>query len=415
MPMTQNTETRTGPASHNTEPGITLKPVPLPSFFEESIDIFPTSPSPNASISQSQLDMLAAPRDEPMTSTPAANISVDTPATPVEADQSFTSQTKSLKNRVLEAEERGGPLGNPTIRSPLYKYTKAPMPPIHYAHPTAILDHLDVNLIGDWEDLPKGKLLAQPFGPDVRNIEQHPSLKAQLFAAIVEITSSRDVSVSAPKAKANSYRTPFSFLIYNISEEQSQTLLKRHVWSSTAISFSVSTLNPNCPDYLFSIKGLTTMDKDEVRNAINEVWRDPASLVFLREISQSFPANLQAPVTHTLKQFIDSLKVARLDTKLRGNTIAPVFNVYANGTLIDDDNTWTLIRSYYASRTYAFQAQDPGQVVIAPFKCGICHAADHPRGLCPFPIVEGWNGLKRRDTPGGSGGAGPGPGPDAQK
>ena len=79
------------------------------------------------------------------------------------------------------------------------------MPPIHYAHPTAILDHLDVNLVGDWESLPKGKLLAQPFGPDARSIDKHSQLKALLFAAVMEIMGSRDVSVCAPRAKPNSY------------------------------------------------------------------------------------------------------------------------------------------------------------------------------------------------------------------
>ena len=417
-PVEQTSVTTNGPMNHASENRITLPPVSLPSFFEESIDVLPVSPSPNGSITQSQLDLLAALREEPITSTPYANHHDANPPMLDGADpnQSFSTPNKSLKDRLLEAEEREGPLGNvqPTIRSPLDKYTKALMPPIHYSHPTAILDHLDVNLVGDWENLPKGKLLAQPFGPDARSIDKHPHLKALLFAAVVEITDSHDVSVCAPKAKANSYRTPFSFLIYNITEQQAQTLLQRHVWSSTAISFSVSTFNPPCPAYLFSLKGLTTMDNDEVSNAVKKVWNDSASRMFLQSICLNHPVSLQNQISLILQKFIDTLKIDRLDTKLRGNTIAPIFNIYANGSLIGDDSTWSQIRSYYATRTYALQAQDPAITVIAPFKCGICHAADHPRGLCPFPTIDGWNGPKRRDPVfGGSGGAGPGP--DNQK
>ena len=405
-------------ANNNADNRITLPPVPLPSFFEESIDVFPVSPSPNGSISQSQMDILAALRDGAITSTPGANPHNNAPPTPGGADpnQSFSTPSKSLKDRLLKAEERGGPLGNtqPTARSLLDKYTKGPMPPIHYAHPTAILDHLDVNLVGDWESLPKGKLLAQPFGPDARSVDKHSQLKALLFAAVVEITGSRDVSVCAPRAKPNSYRTPFSFLIYNVTEQQAQTLLQRQVWSSTAISFSISTLNPPCPDYLFSLKGLTTMDNDEVSNTVRKVWTDLDSRSFLQSICLNHPEILRDQISHLLQLFIDSLKVDRLDTKLRGNTIAPIFNIYTNGPLIGDDSTWSKIRSYYATRTYALQAQDPATTVVAPFKCGICHAADHPRGLCPFPTKDGWNGPKRRDpTLGTSGGAGPGP--DGQK
>lgn len=147
---------------------------------------------------------------------------------------------------------------------------------IHYAHPTAILDFLDVDLV-----LPKGKLLAQPFGPDAKNPDKHAQLKALLFATIIEITDSQDVSVCAPKAKANQNQTPFSFFIYNLSEQQICTLLEKHVWSSTAITFSISTLNPGCPKYMFSIKGLMTMNNKEVYNTVNEVWHEPSSLVFL--------------------------------------------------------------------------------------------------------------------------------------
>ena len=417
--MIQNTAAATGPTTHTPESRITLPPVPLPSFFEESIDVFPVSPSPNGSINQAQIDILAVLQDNALTSTPSANLHDNILATSatIEPNQPLSTPTKSLKDRLLEAEERGGPLGNihTNTRSPLDKYTKTTMPPINYAHPTAILDHIDVNLVGDWENLPKGKLLAQPFGPDARLPEKHPQLKTLLFAAVVEITGSRDVSVCAPRAKPNSNRTPFSFLIYNVSEQQAQTLLNRRVWSSTAITFSVSTLNPGCPRYLFSIKGLTTMDEDEVQRVINQAWRDPDSLNLLQAICQSIPEILRDQMTRTLEYFINSLEVSRLDTKLRGGTIAPIFNMYAKSPLISDDSIWSQIRSYYARRTYAPQAQDPGINIVAPFRCGICHAADHPRGLCPFPIIEGWNGPKRREAPGVLGGAGPGPGPDGQK
>jgi hypothetical protein len=335
----------------------------------------------------------------------ASEISLHSPSL-LEADQSFSSQTKSVRDRLLEAEERGGPLGNNnsiTARSPLSKYTNGPFAPIHYAHPTAVFDHLDVNTVGEWENLPNGKILAQPFGPDARIADKHPHIKSLLFAAIVEITSSHDVSVCAPKTKANSYRTPFSFLVFNITEMQAKTLLGRRIWSSLNITFSTSSINPVCPKYMFSIKNLTTMDNKTVYNTVNEVWHDQTSSTFLKRICENIPEHLKEQAGQTLQRFVDSLTVSRLDTKLRGNTIAPVFNIYAEGPLIHDDNIWSRIRAFFATRTYAIQSQDPGIPVIAPFRCSICHAADHPRGLCPLPLTEGWNGPKRRDPLGAPG------------
>jgi hypothetical protein len=201
--------------------------------------------------------------------------------------------------------------------------------------------------------LPARHPLAQPFSPDARSIDKHQHLKSLLFAAIVEITDSHDVSVCTPHPKANSYRTPFSFLIYNVSEQQAQTLLKRRIWSSSSITFSTSTLNPGCPQYMFSIKGLTTMDNAEVSNTINEVWHDQTSLIFLQQICQSFSEDTKEQAIHTLQSFVNSLKVSRLDTRLCGNTIAPIFNIYANGPLISNDNIWSHIRTFYTTRTYA--------------------------------------------------------------
>ena len=372
----------------------------MPSFFEESLDILPTSPSPNASIDLSNPELLVGTQTAPMTSTPHIN-TTDNPqsrAPPTDHNQT-PPQSKSMKERLVEAEERGNYLGGYALnsRDPLDKYTKAEMPTINYAHPTAIFDHLDVNVVDDWENLPKGKLLAQPFGRDTQNIEKHSHLKALLFAAIVEITKSHDVSVVAPKPKPNSKRTPYSFLVYNVSEEQAQLLLERRVWSSTAITFSISTFTPGCPKYLFSIKDLTTMNDKEVGNMVKEVWRNQDSANFLQNLCQSFPEHLKQQAIPTLQQFIDSLKVKKLENRLPGGTLAPHFNVYANGLLIRDDHIWFQLRAYYATRTYALQAQDPRMTAVAPLRCTICHAADHPRGLCPFPALDGWNGPKRRE------------------
>ena len=415
-------ETANETTSNVLEPSLVLHPIPMPSFLEESLAILPAYPSPNISTNGSQINLLTAFQNEAVSSTPIANSITNAsnimshPSMMIGSNQAFATQAQSAKERLMDAEGQRDTLGNngTNTRIPLDKYTKAEMPPIHYAHPTTIFDHLDVNLVDDWEKLPKGKLLAQPFGPVARDAGKHPLLKSLLFAAIFEITNSHDVSVSAPRPKPNSYRTPFSFLIYNVTEQQAQTLLERRVWSSSAITFSISTFNPGCPEYLFSIKGLTTMASGEVFKTVNEVWRNQDSLTFLQALCHNLPENLQEQAIVTLQYFVNSLQVRKLDTKLPGNAIAPIFNIYANGSLISNDNTWSKIRAYYASRTYAPQAQDPGVTIVAPFRCSICHAADHPRGLCPFPIIEGWNGPKRREDPttlGGSGG-GPGSGPD---
>ena len=95
-----------------------------------------------------------------------------------------------------------------------------------------------------------------------------------------------------------------------------KVLLEHCIWSSAAITFSISTLNPGCPRYMFSIKGLTTMDDYEVLKMVNEVWHDQNSLVFLQQICHSHPENLQHQAIQTLQKFVNSPEVTRLNTKL---------------------------------------------------------------------------------------------------
>ena len=286
--------------------GTTIQLVPLLSFFEEFLDIFQVLLSINHSINQTHATLLSALQNEAISSTlaiDASETSLHFPPT-LEADQSFISLTMSVRDWLLDAEERGVPLGNNNnaARTPLNKYTKGPFPAIHYTHPTTVFNHLDLNLVGDWENLPNSKILAQPLGPDARSIDKHPHLKSILFAAIVEITNSHDISVCALRAKANLYRSPFFFLIYNITEMQAKALLDWRIWSSPSISFSTLSFNPGCPDYLFSIKNLMTMDNKTVHNMVKEVWHDQTTVTFLQSVCDN--TSKSKPTTHSNASYI---------------------------------------------------------------------------------------------------------------
>jgi len=73
-----------------------------------------------------------------------------------------------------------------------------------------------------------------------------------------------------------------------------------------------------------------------------------------------------------------------------------MFNIYTNGNIIDDTKSWKKIREHLAERRYQNNHLGTGVTEIAPHHCGLCHGADHPQGLCPFPSIEGWKGPKRK-------------------
>jgi hypothetical protein len=192
---------------------------------------------------------------------------------------------------------------------------------------------------------------------------------------------------------------PTVFLIYNLMELQRQTLLNREVWSSKSITFCVTTIEPVHPNYLFSICGFTTKSEDEVKDTVLQVWKGTESQNFLASLHQTFPENLRYKAGITLQNFIDLLKITMLDTKDPGDAGAPTFNIYIQANLIPDNGLWCLLRNHYASQEYALPFQQPGSASANFFHCTICHSIDHPRGLCTFPAIEGWNGPVWR-TPG---------------
>ena len=302
--------------------------------------------------------------------------------------------TTSLKSRIIVANERdtNANLNNLATKDPISKYTKAKMPNVYYSHPTAALDFIDVNQVGDWENLPDGKLLAHPSGHEVRNLDMHQGIKANLFAAIIDITQSETVGICSPRPSPTAMGMPIIFLIYNISELHRQMLLKRKVWSSTPFTFRVTTLDPVSPDYLFGITHLTIKSDTEVKKLVRKVWDSQTSVAFLENIITGTPSEQRPQIKNDIDNFSKSMRVELLDTRKHGGAYAPTFNVLADGKLINDDDTWCRLRTFFTAQSYAPQFQDPGLTGADLHRCSICQGIDHPRGLCKFPKVEGWNG-----------------------
>ena len=307
--------------------------------------------------------------------------------------------SSSLRARLEAAAERNATLPNNNrgpLREPIDKYTCATMPDIHVAHPTAALAHIHFDLVTEWENCPGSKLIAIPFDVDVETINVQ-DIKGKIFTAAAEITQSHEIGVSAPRQSQEAERldeVPISFLIYNLSETQYDLLLRRKVWSSTATTFCVTPLNPPCPDYLFTIKGFSILLPDDIRNMVHAVWKSEDVTAVMDTISEIFPEGARTEVKNSINNFLDSVKVTYLEYKTKGETLQPHFNVYALGSLIKSDDVWIYLRDYLAGCTYENPMQGQGSTIIAPFYCTLCNGVDHPRGLCPFLKIVGWNGPK---------------------
>lgn len=301
---------------------------------------------------------------------------------------------------------------------PLDKYSSGITMPVHDSHPGAAYARIKQEILDEWRTMEGETLLAIPFGSDAETPELHNETCDLIFNAVGEITDAKDYGVSSPmkreelqkivnelrrqrigqKRKLPSDRLPATFLIHSLSQVHYQVLTQQTVWASQAITFRISPPEMICPSFLFAIKGLRTNNLELVEKCVRDTWNDDITTQFIQNGVAAMKDNDRNNILLSIQKFKDSMWVESIPTKGQGGIQKPTFNVHANGQLIDDSNAWSNIRTHLASRSYHSSKFGHGQNLIAPNHCGLCHGVDHPRGLCPFPGIDGWKGLGEPDT-----------------
>ena len=259
----------------------------------------PSSPSPDrGDIPSLQLINQDEEQDITMTSTHTAPIQKDlTPAAQKEIQELTSranagialtvqnapfiappaSKARTLRDRTTAAAARGDAKDtqHAPSRSPLDKYTTAPeMPRVQDAFPAALITNLDLALLDEWFSYEGQKLLIVPFEDKARDPDLKLDIGEKILTAVEEITASQKAAVGPPVPKSNITKLrqmPITYIAYHLSQAEYNTLLSRHVWSSEAITFRVIPTDPPCPDFLFTIRGFTTLDKSHVHTMVSKV------------------------------------------------------------------------------------------------------------------------------------------------
>ena len=292
--------------------------------------------------------------------------------------------------------------GNDPAKPCLTNYTDADMPTIHDEVPLALLEGLSKDQLIKWLQTLTGKVLARPFDTEVKHQPNHVEIAKSLIAAANEITGQANVAVAAPIRDKNNpdvRKHPITFLIHNLTPSGVRTLIDRKVWSSSDISFQISPLNPEKPDFLFTLTGLLAPEPSHVQNLLEAACRDSVTESFVKDLVQRTHLWKRPQLSLDLENFLNSISVTDLGIKSKGGKNDPHYNVYADSKTIKDDQTWSEIRDFLKMRAYPSHLYGRGAAKKRPFYCSLCHGSDHLRGLCPFPKIPGWNGGKRHPAP----------------
>ncbi|KAH9025573.1 hypothetical protein EDB85DRAFT_1893785 [Lactarius pseudohatsudake] len=275
----------------------------------------------------------------------------------VEIDEQENAKTLA---RIMAASDTPFDLDNGmAFPNPLDKYTQGPMPDIHDEDPAIT---------------PRGprqkpdQKLARPYHRETK-----------------EITGAANVAVAPPNRdrsgpRQRGKRHPITFLIHWPIEER------------------FAPINISRPKFLFTLSGLATQKEEDIAPILTTTWNDSITNALLQKLARKAPEPRQNNAMNRLVKFLESTVIQRLDIKTEGGKDDTHFNIYADGDIIEDDESWLELRKHLRSRQYKSNLFGEGTATKEDYICGLCHAHDHPRGLCPFPTIPGWNGGGRNQT-----------------
>jgi hypothetical protein len=363
-----------------------------------------TDPDNEANTVTSSLsDFSPLPGDEspsPIAKTP--NCNTERPPNEVAAEAAATkaviqrlADQKAKKAMKAELVTTPGPLTTspPTAAA----YTPTPdngFPTIHARTSTHVFENIAEHQQLDWLNLTSTRLFIQPLMHGYYPADIAQEIASRLKEAIENMLDIPNVKVAPPIADVTppaADRAPFTYLVHNISTSTYSRLLEQHIWISPKIGFVVYSSKTTMPSYLGALKGINITDNQDVamfRDFVIEIfWRGEVAQL-LAEMSgrgSNFPEmDVESRVTTILKTFT----IRPIEVKTKGSGTVTWINLYLDCPTESDDD-WGLLVDAVSETKFEHSLLGAG-LYDRGWTCHVCHGADHPTGLCPFPNVPGW-------------------------
>ncbi|KAI0094527.1 hypothetical protein BDY19DRAFT_25303 [Irpex rosettiformis] len=199
---------------------------------------------------------------------------------------------------------------------------------------------------------------------------------------------------------------PATFAICNLSENAKTLLLNQRVYSLRypEITFFVHDLGWEIPTFITLLQGFSTFhDRDALRTSIKATINtsEPTRELIhtLVKENQNFTDVSTIDVMNTI---INSVEIDILPIKLVGGVDDWKVGLYMTSPTAEPKK-WMSFRDQIQSLTFCVYNNGNGTKYTSDLPCSGCGATDHPRGLCPYRLIPGWNGQataseKRRTT-----------------
>ncbi|OBZ72437.1 hypothetical protein A0H81_07660 [Grifola frondosa] len=138
------------------------------------------------------------------------------------------------------------------------------------------------------------------------------------------------------------------------------------------------------------LQGFSTLNLPRIQNAILGWLSQPPTRSFIANLVAENPRLKDRPRAQAVDDILASLEVTVLDIKQKGGISTPIANVYINSPT-ESPESWYRWREHICDIRYTSLYDGTG-TAQSNLLCTGCHGVDHPRGLCPYPSLPGWNG-----------------------
>ena len=308
-------------------------------------------------------------------------------------------------------------------RPPTLHFTPPPpggFPKTYRGLAAEFMDNLNPGTVRAWCAMPHPKFFVKFYDYDGRDSSsRHPTLvsKLQKFLGIIashEGTLDANIKVSPPCAPpaptttkqimmpttAKQIVMPTTFLVYGISEALASAVLTQCVWSVPQVTFEAYPFEPKViPSIMLCLAGYICPDEDTVVDSVRAAWLQPETSAQLQSILMANDENFldKTQALSAIQTMADSVHPELLDLKAQGGGSSPRWNIHVAPPTLDII-AWTKIQEYVTVLTYPSVLHGTG-TCRQLFFCALCHSFSHPRGLCPFPNIPGWNGPHHDERP----------------
>jgi hypothetical protein len=267
-------------------------------------------------------------------------------------------------------------------------------PPVQGWNSTFPFDNINYQQLVNWLKLPGPCVFFQPL-----THEYYPSHIAQeivgtLREVIGDILGHTNAKITAPitaATPANLDHTPHTYLMRNISADDVTKLVLHQCWATSKIGFLVHTAEALMPSYLGAVQGFNMSDGDDTSalfNLVRWTFHEIKISTIIADASKSAVTGADVDPMKKAHDVIDTLNICIIHIWSQDGSLHPIVNLYLRWPF-DDDEAWSQLAAVVARTSYQDSLLGSGSY-YAGWMCTICHGADHPSGLCPFPLIPGW-------------------------